>query len=76
MKRWAGAALPLEEKTVRIDPLNPAAHFHSGFDRLWEGDYALALNKLGRLHRTFPADSLTTWAYGLSLAYMNKADEV
>jgi predicted Zn-dependent protease len=69
------SVLPLEEKTIRIDPLNPAAHFHSGFDRLWDGDYPLALNVLERLHRTFPADSLTTWAYGLSLAHMGKTEE-
>jgi serine/threonine protein kinase len=69
------AVLPFEEKTIRIDPLNPAAYFHSGFNRLWEGNYALGLEVLGRLHRSFPADSLTTWAYGLSLAYMGKKEE-
>jgi serine/threonine protein kinase len=69
------AVIPLEERTIRIDPLNPAAHFHSGFNRLWEGDYALGLEVLERLHRSFPADSLTTWAYSLSLAYMNKKEE-
>jgi serine/threonine protein kinase len=69
------AVIPLEERTIRIDPLNPAAHFHSGFNRLWEGDYALALEVLGRLHHSFPADPLTTWAYGLSLAYMDKKEE-
>jgi eukaryotic-like serine/threonine-protein kinase len=69
------AALPLEERTIRIDPLNPAAHFHSGFNRLWEGDFATGLEVLERLHRSFPADQLTQWAYGLSLAYMDKKVE-
>jgi len=62
--------MPLEERTINIDPLNPAAHFHSGFNRLWEGDYPLALEVLGRLHRSFPGDLLTKWSYGLSLAHM------
>jgi len=66
------AVLPLEERTIKIDPLNPAAHFHSGFNRLWEGKYALALEVLGRLHGLFPGDVLTKWSYGLSLAYMGQ----
>ena len=69
------AVVPLEERTIRIDPLNPAAHFHSGFNRLWEGEYALALEVLQKLHRSFSEDLLTTWSYGLSLAYMDKIDE-
>jgi non-specific serine/threonine protein kinase len=67
--------MPLEERTIKIDPLNPAAHFHSGFNRLWEGEYPLALEVLGRLHRSFPGDVLTKWSYGLSLAHMNKIEE-
>jgi serine/threonine protein kinase len=69
------AVVPLEERTIMIDPLNPAAHFHSGFNRLWEGKYVLALEVLRKLHRSFPDDLLTTWSYGLSLAYMDKIDE-
>lgn len=69
------AVIPLEERTIRIDPLNPAAHFHSGFNRLWEGEYALALEVLRKLHQSFSEDLLTTWSYGLSLAYMDKIDE-
>jgi len=69
------AVVPLEERTIRIDPLNPAAHFHSGFNRLWEGEYALALEVLQKLHHSFSGDLLTTWSYGLSLAYMDKIDE-
>jgi serine/threonine protein kinase len=69
------AVVPLEERTIRIDPLNPAAHFHSGFNRLWEGEYALALEVLRKLHQSFSEDLLTTWSYGLSLAYMDKIDE-
>jgi non-specific serine/threonine protein kinase len=69
------AVVPLEERTIRIDPLNPAAHFHSGFNRLWEGEFALALEVLRKLHQSFTEDLLTTWSYGLSLAYMDKIDE-
>jgi eukaryotic-like serine/threonine-protein kinase len=69
------AVIPFEEKTIKIDPLNPAAHFHSGFNRLWEGKYALALELLGKLHRSFPGDVLTKYSYGLSLAYMDKKEE-
>ena len=69
------AVIPLEERTIRIDPLNPAAHFHSGFNRLWEGEYGLALEVLRRLHQSFPEDLLTIWSFGLSLAYMDKVDE-
>jgi serine/threonine protein kinase len=69
------AVLPLEERAIRIDPLNPAAHFHSGFNRLWEGEFALALEVLGRLHQSYPTDPLTTWAYGLSLAYSGKKED-
>jgi serine/threonine protein kinase/tetratricopeptide (TPR) repeat protein len=69
------AVIPFEERTIKIDPLNPAAHFHSGFNRLWEGQYALALELLGKLHRSFPGDMLTKYSYGLSLAYMDKKEE-
>jgi serine/threonine protein kinase len=69
------AVLPLEERTIQIDPLNPAAHFHSGFNRLWEGEYPLALEVLRKLNQSFPGDLLTKWSYGLSLAYMDKKDE-
>jgi eukaryotic-like serine/threonine-protein kinase len=69
------AVLLLEERTIQIDPLNPAAHFHSGFNRLWEGEYPLALEVLRKLHQSFPGDLLTKWSYGLSLAYMDKKDE-
>jgi serine/threonine protein kinase len=69
------AVTPLEERTIKIDPLNAAAHFHSGFNRLWEGEYALALERLGKLHRSFPGDLLTKWSYGLSLAHMDRQEE-
>ncbi len=69
------AVLPYEEKTIQIDPLNPAANFHSGFNRLWEGDFATGHAVLEKLHRTFPADPLTKWAYGLSLAYIGRKEE-
>ncbi len=61
--------VPLEERTIRIDPLNPSAHLHSGLNRLWDGEFTLARDRLERLHRSFPDDALTKWFYGLSLAY-------
>jgi serine/threonine protein kinase len=67
--------LPLEERTIKIDPLNPAAHFHSGFNRMWDGEFPLALERLRQLYRSFPGDLLTKWSYGLSLAYMDKKEE-
>ena len=67
--------VPLEEKTIKIDPLNPLAHVHSGFNRMWDGEYALALERLGKLHRSFPGDVMTKWSYGLSLAYMDRKEE-
>jgi serine/threonine protein kinase/tetratricopeptide (TPR) repeat protein len=63
------AVRPLEERTIKIDPLNAAAHFHSGFNRLWEGKYDQARETLERLHGMFPADVLTKWSFALSLAY-------
>jgi serine/threonine protein kinase len=69
------AVIPLEERTIKIDPLNPSAHFHSGFNRLWEGEYVLAMERLSKLYRSFPDDVLTKWSYGLSLAYMDKKVE-
>ena len=70
-----GDAVPLEERTIKIDPLNPLAYVHSGFNRLWDGEFALALERLGQLHQSFPADVMTKWCYGLSLAYMDRKDE-
>ncbi len=67
-------ARPLEERTIKIDPLNAAAHFHSGFNRLWEARYDQARETLERLHRTFPADVPTKWNYGLSLAYTDRKE--
>jgi serine/threonine protein kinase/tetratricopeptide (TPR) repeat protein len=67
--------VPLEERTIKIDPLNPLAHVHSGFNRMWDGEFPLALERLGRLHRSFPGDVMTKWSYGLSLAYMDKKEE-
>jgi serine/threonine protein kinase len=67
--------ISLEERTIKIDPLNPAAHFHSGFNRMWDGEFPLALKRLSQLHRSFPGDLLTKWSYGLSLAYMDKKEE-
>ncbi len=67
--------IPLEERTIKIDPLNPAAHFHSGFNRLWEGKYSLAHDVLNKLHQSFPEDVLTKWSYGLSLAYLDKKED-
>jgi eukaryotic-like serine/threonine-protein kinase len=69
------AVIPLEEKTIKIDPLNALAHVHSGFNRMWDGEYALALDRLGKLHRSFPEDVMTKWSYGLSLAYMGRKEE-
>lgn len=69
------AAGPLEERTIRIDPLNAAAHFHSGFNRLWEARYDQARETLERLHGMFPADVLTKWSYALSLAYAGREEE-
>jgi serine/threonine protein kinase len=69
------AVLPLEEKTIKIDPLNPLAHVHSGFNRMWDGEYALAVERLGKLHRSFPEDLMTKWSYGLSLAYTGRNEE-
>ncbi|NLP10791.1 protein kinase [bacterium] len=67
--------VPLEQRTIRIDPLNAAAHFHSGFNRLWDGEYPQALEVLSRLHEKFPEDILTTFAFGLSLAHMGRQQE-
>jgi serine/threonine protein kinase len=69
------AALPFEERTIKIDPFNPAAHIHSGFNRLWEGEYELARNVLGKLYQSFPEDMPTKFFYGLSLAYMKEKDK-
>jgi tetratricopeptide (TPR) repeat protein len=67
--------VPLEERTIKIDPLNPSAHVHSGFNRIWDGEFALALERLDKLHRAFPGDAMTKWCYGLSLAYMDRKEE-
>jgi serine/threonine protein kinase len=67
--------VPLEERTIRIDPLNPLAYVHSGFNRMWDGEFALALERLGKLHRSFPGDVMTKWCYGLGLAYMDRKEE-
>jgi non-specific serine/threonine protein kinase len=67
--------IPLEEMTIKIDPLNALAHVHSGFNRMWDGEYALALERLDKLHRSFPEDVMTKWSYGLSLAYMGRKEE-
>jgi non-specific serine/threonine protein kinase len=67
--------VPLEQRTIKIDPLNPSAHLHSGLNRLWDGEFALALERLDRLHRSFPEDALTRWFYGLSLAYMDRKEQ-
>jgi non-specific serine/threonine protein kinase len=67
--------LPLEERTIKIDPLNPMAYIHSGFNRLWEGRYELALERMDTFHRMFPEDVMTKWIHGLSLAYMNNRRE-
>jgi len=67
--------VPLEERTIKIDPLNPLAHVHFGFNRMWDGEFALALERLGQLHRSFPGDLMTKWCYGLSLAYMGRKEE-
>jgi serine/threonine protein kinase len=69
------AALPLEERTIKIDPLNSAAYFHSGFNRIWEGEFGLALDVLRKLNKSFPDDLLIKFSYGLSLAYMNERDQ-
>jgi len=68
------AALPLEELAARLDPLNAAGHFHLGFNRLWEGEFARAREVLEQLSRSFPDDPLTTFAYGLSLAYLGEKE--
>jgi eukaryotic-like serine/threonine-protein kinase len=67
--------MPLEERTIKIDPLNPMAYIHSGFNRLWEGGYELALERMEKFHRMFPEDVMTKWIHGLSLAYMNRKKE-
>jgi serine/threonine protein kinase len=67
--------VPLEERTIKIDPLNPLAYVHSGFNRMWDGKFALALERLEKLHRSFPGDVMTKWSYGLSLAYMDRKEE-
>ena len=67
--------VPLEERTIRIDPLNPLAYVHSGFNRMWDGEFALALERLEKLHRSFPGDVMTKWCYGLSLAYRDRKEE-
>jgi eukaryotic-like serine/threonine-protein kinase len=67
--------LPLEERTIKIDPLNPMAYIHSGFNRLWEGRYELAVERMDKFHRSFPEDVMTKWIYGLSLAYVGRKQE-
>jgi serine/threonine protein kinase len=67
--------VPLEERTIKIDPLNPLAYIHSGLNRLWEGEYALGLERLEKFHQSFPGDVMTKWFYGLSLAYMGRKEE-
>jgi len=69
------AVIPLEERTIQIDPLNPLAHVHSGFNRMWDGQYSLAVERLGKLHLSFHEDVMTKWSYGLSLAYVGRKEE-
>ncbi len=66
--------VPLEERAAQLDPLSPAGHIHLGFNRLWEGKFEKAREILGRLHREFPADPVTKFTYGLSLAYLGEGD--
>jgi len=67
--------LPLEERAIKIGPLNPMPYIHSGFNRLWEGRYELALERMEKFHQMFPEDVMTKWICGLSLAYLNRQEE-
>ncbi len=66
--------VPLEERAARLDPLSPAGQLHLGFNRLWEGKFDQAREILQRLNQEFPADPVTKFTYGLSLAYLGKGD--
>jgi len=66
------SAAPLIERASRIDPLDPWKYLIQGVQRLYAGQYPLALESLRTFHDADPVNPLAQFFYVLALVYGNE----
>jgi serine/threonine protein kinase/tetratricopeptide (TPR) repeat protein len=69
------AAVPLIDKFMQLDPLNPLVYALQGMGYYYNDRYDLALKFVSKAHQMDPGNVGTLWAYATLLAYNKETDE-
>ncbi len=71
----APASVPLIERSLKMDPVNPNWHMARGLIDFFEGRFDSAAEKLGESHTMAPHMSAIQFWYALGLAYCRRFQE-
>jgi tetratricopeptide (TPR) repeat protein len=69
------AALPLVERLLAIDPLNPYTHWAAAWVHEMQGEFELALDPYQRMHSMAPDNPILRVFHGQTLAFSGRLDE-
>ncbi|MDX1286238.1 MAG: 4Fe-4S cluster-binding domain-containing protein, partial [Draconibacterium sp.] len=69
------SVLPMIEKTIKIDPLNPLHHLSRGAADFFGGHFISAVENCSKAHKMQPDNPMLNFWNAISLAYVDKQED-